>query len=166
MLTKAEAKDPGLAMEGGSALDANGTWGWASALCCRLEAGRGGQTGCWRRGSGLGGALLYLLGQVNWTAANTMGTPWLSLGLALGQKSRKHMYKDVFYMNKTEFLVSEHGCKKGRVDKARCILDSPSALSQWGQRAFWPFAGVLASIFPSNICFCLAHIREEEEAFQ
>ena len=52
-------------------------------------------------------------------------------GLALGQKkSRKHMYKDVFYLNKTEFLVSEHGCKKGRVDKARCILGSPSALSQ------------------------------------
>ena len=64
---------------------------------------------------------------------------------------------------KTKFLASELGSKKGRVDKTRSTLDSPSALSQRDQIAFWPLARVFASMFPNNICFCLAHITEEAE---
>ena len=77
MLTKAEAKDPGLAMEGGSALPQMGPEGGPLLL---LQAG-GRQRRPNRmleKGQWTGVVPIVLLGPMIWTAASAMGTPRLS----------------------------------------------------------------------------------------
>ena len=141
----------------------NGTWGWASALVAGWRQAEEAEQDVGEGAVDWGGAYCTLRSNDLDSCQRHGHSPAVS-GLALGQKrSRKHMFKDVFYLNKNWISSVWAWLQERRVDKARCILDSPSALSQWGQITFWPFAGVFASIFPSNICFCLAHITEEAE---
>lgn len=85
----------------------------------------------------------------------------------LGQKrSRKHMYKDVFYLNKNWISsvwawLQERQSGQSQV-RPRFTKCSVSVRPE----AFWPFAGVFASIFPSNILFLPGSLQKRKEWFQ